>query len=105
MKAYIALATLAALAACATAPDPAEDTSAAYTPPEASGLKAVRPYPTANDVCQVIGENDLTNEFLDDSATLIGCPYYETGAIADRRNEGAMMIGRIGDWTLLSVPG
>lgn len=89
---------LLALAACA-APD------AAYSPPEASGLVAVRAFPGPGDVCQVIGENALTVDFLDDSATLIGCPRAETGAIADRKAEGAVQVGRAGEWVLLSVPG
>ncbi len=104
MRLPILFIALASLAACDMAPNPAEDTSAAYTPPEASGLVGVRPYPTENDVCQVIGENDLTNEFLDDTATLVGCPYYETDAIADLRDGGGVSVGRIGDWALLSVP-
>jgi hypothetical protein len=87
------------LAACtATAPDPT------YTPPEASGLVAVRPFPGPDDVCQIIGENALTNRYLDDSATLIGCPVAEPGAIADRKAAGAIELDRIGDWLLLSVP-
>jgi hypothetical protein len=75
-----------------------------YSPPEASGLIGVRAYPTADDICMVIGENDLTVEFLDDSALLIGCPQHEMGAIADREAEGAERLTQIGDWVLLSVP-
>jgi hypothetical protein len=88
-----------ALAACAAAPAPT------YSPPEASGLEAVRAFPGPDDVCQVIGENSLTNDYLDDSATLIGCPVAEPGAIADRKAEGATELDRIGEWLLLSVPG
>lgn len=88
-----------ALAACVSAPEPS------YGPPEASGLVAVRPFPGPDDVCQIIGENSLTNQYLDDSATLIGCPAAETGAIADRKAAGAIPLDRIGDWLLLSVPG
>lgn len=75
-----------------------------YAPPEDSGLIAVRPYPGPSDVCQVIGENDLTNPYLDDSAILVGCPSSETGAIADRQTEGGQIVDQIGDWVLLSVP-
>ncbi|MEL6807671.1 MAG: hypothetical protein AAFO97_07810 [Pseudomonadota bacterium] len=75
-----------------------------YTPPEDSGLIGVRPYPNAGDVCQVIGENALTQDYLDDSATLIGCPTRERGAISDRVSEGALTLETIGDWVLLSVP-
>lgn len=90
---------LLALVACG----PSQD--AAYSPPEASGLVAVRPFPAPGNVCQVIGENALTVDYLDDSATLIGCPRSETGAIADRKAEGAVQVGRAGEWVLLSVPG
>jgi hypothetical protein len=87
---------LVLLGACTQAP--------AYSPPEDSGLVGVRPFPGEADVCQVIGENDLTNQFLDDSATLVGCPSAETGAIADRLAEGGRKVGEVGTWVLLSVP-
>ncbi len=90
------LLSLLALAACN------EDT--AFSPPEESGLVGVRPFPAEGDVCQVIGENDLTNQFLDDSATLVGCPKTETGAISDRKAEGGREVGAVGKWVLLSVP-
>lgn len=77
----------------------------AYSPPEASGLVAMRAFPGPDDVCRVIGENALTSDYLDDSATLIGCPKGETGAIADRRAAGARVVGEAGEWVLLSVPG
>ncbi len=75
-----------------------------YSPPEASGLIGVRPYPMPADVCQVIGENELTVEYLDDAAILIGCPAVETGAIADRLADGAMQITQVGEWVLFSQP-
>ncbi|MFG5383902.1 hypothetical protein [Yoonia sp. R2-816] len=75
-----------------------------YSPLEASGLVSVRPYPMPADVCQVIGENELTVEYLDDAAILIGCPAVETGAIADRLAEGAMQITQVGEWVLFSQP-
>jgi len=75
-----------------------------YQPPEADGLISVRPYPSVEDVCQVIGENALTNQHLGDASLLIGCPSVEFGAIADRQAEGAVVVDQIGRWTLLSVP-
>ena len=75
-----------------------------YTPPEKSGLIGVRAYPGPDDVCQVIGENELTQNYLDDSATLFGCPTQETGAINDRISESGITLAPIGDWVLLSVP-
>lgn len=91
--------TLLLLAACVSQPEPS------FSPPEASGLEGGRHYPGPDDVCQVIGENALTSEYLDDSATLIGCPKAEPGAIADRKAEGATVLAELGEWLLLSVPG
>ena len=78
--------------------------SPAYGPPEDSGLVGVRPFPAEGSPCQVIGENDLTNQFLDDSATLVGCPTAEAEAIAARTGEGGRQVGEIGEWVLFSVP-
>lgn len=99
LPARAACAAVLALAACA-APK-----ASSYGPPEASGLVAVRAFPRPDDVCQVMGENALTADHLDDSATLIGCPKAEAGAIADRRAEGARVVAEAGEWLLLSVPG
>lgn len=97
MKHTVLTCTLSAMAltGCATV---------GYTPPEESGLINVRPFPNEGDVCVVVGENDLTREYLDDSATLIGCPTHERGAIADRVAQGAITLDRVGKWVLLSVP-
>ena len=88
---------LFALAACeASAPD--------FSPPDASGLIGIRPYPGPEDVCQIIGENARTAQYLDDSALLVGCPLSETGAIADRKAEGGTVVDQAGSWVLLSIP-
>lgn len=81
-----------------------EPTTPLYTSPADSGLLGGRPYPNPKDVCRVIGENEATQNLLDDSALLIGCPKNETGAIADRLREGATVVGHAKHWTLLSVP-
>ncbi|MEO1550308.1 MAG: hypothetical protein AAFR93_07730, partial [Pseudomonadota bacterium] len=102
------LTVLLALGACVTGPvlgyGP-EATSTRYTPPERSGLVGVRPYPTRDDVCWVIGENAAVAELLDDSATLVGCPKHEIGAMADLKSRGAQVVEHARFWTLLSVPG
>ena len=95
------------LSACATSTDQdfgPEPTTSRYTEPSDSGLLAVRPFPNPDDVCVVVGENSLTSEFLDDSATLIACPKHEKGALADRQSEGAKVVDHARHWTLLSVP-
>ena len=99
MRFILTLSLVAMLAACETQPD-----EVVYTPPAASGLVAVRPYPGPLAVCKVIGENDRTRNYLDDSATLVGCPVGETGAIRDRQREGGRIVGQEGAWVLISVP-
>lgn len=99
MRLLLALSLIAALGACDV-----QDQDVVYTPPSASGLVSVRPYPGPLDVCQVIGENDMTRNFLDDSATLVGCPIGETGAIRDRQHEGGEIVAQQGAWVLISVP-
>jgi hypothetical protein len=78
--------------------------SASYTPPEASGLVPIRPYPAAGDVCVVVGDSPATQEYLDHTATLVACPLAEGGAIADRLAEGGDLVAIAGDWQLISIP-
>lgn len=101
MKAFVYLSlVICGLSAC-TPPTIEEQ---AYQSPQDAGLIAVRPYPAADDVCQVIGENDLTREYLGDASLLIGCPAIEVDAIATQKDAGATVMDQIGAWTLLSVP-
>ena len=81
-----------------------EPTRFTYSDPADSGLFAVRPFPNTGDVCQVIGENALTSNFLDDAAILVGCPKHERGAIADRIAQGGQIVGHAKHWTLFSMP-
>lgn len=94
---------LCAVAACELTPQTSR-IDRSYNEARKSGLVAVRPYPTPADVCQVIGENALTVDYLDHTATFVGCPAHETGAIAARKAEGAEQVDHIGAWVLLSVP-
>ena len=82
----------------------AEPTTFNYTEAGSSGLNAIRPYPTPEDVCQVISENQAIREPVDDGSFLIACPKHERGAISDRRGEGAKVIAYARHWTILSVP-
>lgn len=101
MKYLTLLATLSTLSLTACGP---VQITAGYSPPESSGLVGVRPYPTPDDVCQVIGENELTSDYLDHTTVLIGCPVSEAGAIRDRLSEGGERLETIGDWVLLLIP-
>lgn len=95
-----------ALAACAGpnlefGPEP---TTTAYTEASSSGLSPVRPFPTPDDVCQVIREDDAIREPVDDGTFLIACPKHERGAIGDRLEEGATVIGHARHWTVFAMP-
>ncbi len=108
IRLVLACLLTATLAGCDEGPstplDPSQPTRFDYTPPEDSGLIGIRPYPSGADVCMVIGENDQTNDLLDDQSLLIGCPKHERGAIGDRQAEGARIVAYQGHWALLSVP-
>ena len=94
-----------ALAGCALNMDfGANPTIFDYTEPSASGLSSVRPYPNPDDVCQVIRENEAIREPVNNETFLIACPKHERGAIRDRLNEGAEVIGHAKHWTVLAVP-
>lgn len=67
----------------------------------ASGVQTIRPYPTADDVCQVVQGSAVQEH---DEGTVIACPNRERGAIRDRRNEGAEVLRKAGNWTLLKLP-
>ena len=61
-------------------------------------------YRAEGDQCRRVGENDFTNQFLDDAADLVGCP-------ADMENLGvfvldtnAQLVAQVGDVNLYSVP-
>ncbi|WP_372573197.1 hypothetical protein [Ruegeria jejuensis] len=98
---FAAALLIATLPGCDTSPSSG---SASYGPPETSGLVTAGPYPDANGVCQVIGENDLTGEYLGDASVLVGCPVVETVLIEERLDEGATQVDTIGEWVLLMVP-
>lgn len=66
----------------------------------APGIETVRPYPTPDDVCQVVRGSDVKDHA---NGTVIACPNRERGAIRDRKNEGAEVLRKVGDWTLLKL--
>jgi hypothetical protein len=63
-------------------------------------------YPTAGDPCRRLGESDATVNFLDDSATLVGCPGVDTSAAAKAllANTGAQVVGNLDGVTMISIP-
>ncbi|MDN3646442.1 hypothetical protein QWY75_09550 [Pontixanthobacter aestiaquae] len=56
-------------------------------------------YPDAGDPCRRLGENDLTREWLDDAADLVGCPD-EASAKALK----GQRVHSVGGVVVLSVP-
>ena len=89
MRALLLLPLLAACATTAPAPE---------LPFFGDGYRA------EGDQCRRVGENEFTNQFLDDAADLVGCP-------ADMENLGvflldtnAQLVAQVGDVNLYSVP-
>lgn len=65
--------------------------------------KSLRPfgdgYPATGDPCRRVGESEATNNFLDDSAVLVGCPNRAyTGSL------GGKIVGEVDGITLVSIP-
>lgn len=81
----------------------AQPTTREYTQPDVSKLTALRPYPKDNDVCQVIQKTDEIRNLVAEGQTAIACPKHESGAIRDRRNEGARIVGHAKHWTVFAV--
>ena len=82
------------LSACETAPAPA--------PQEA--LPLMSGYRDAADQCVRVGENAYTNQFMDDSADLVGCPVDYEGTGVFVTETGAVKVGEAGGYELYSVP-
>ncbi|WP_347311072.1 hypothetical protein [Defluviimonas sp. SAOS-178_SWC] len=80
-----------ALAAC-TAPVPVGDP-----------LPVMSGYRSPGDLCKRVGENAFTNQFLDDSADLVGCPGGGGAAAAFVSETGAVEVARYQGWILYSV--
>lgn len=75
--------------------------AARYLVPE--GLVFLRGFRNPTDACRLIGESPGTVDFLDHTASLIGCPEGHRD-IEGFLNFGATELARIAGYTLLSVP-
>jgi hypothetical protein len=60
-------------------------------------------YPEAGDTCRRVGEDDFTNQFLDDAADLVGCPADWDGLDAFVADTGARLVAVVGDTNLYSI--
>lgn len=74
-----------------------------YTEPHQSGLDALRPFPSAGDVCQLVAKNDLVAPFMQSGEMLIACPKHELGALTDRQNDGARVVANTRHWVVLEL--
>lgn len=74
-----------------------------YTEASLSGLRTLAPYPNHDDVCQTIDKKTLPEELATRDDMMIACPKHETGAIGDRRSEGAKIVAYAKHWTVLSI--
>lgn len=98
------LASTVLLMACSSkAPEPAESATDAATPAPFAWPASLPVFgdgfPAAGDPCRRLGESAATVEFLDDSASLVGCP---SRAEADKL--GGTVLKDIDGVTLVSVP-
>ena len=78
-------------------------TTQRYTEASLSGLRTLAPYPNHDDVCQTIDKKTLPEELATRDDMMIACPKHETGAIGDRRSEGAKIVAYAKHWTVLSI--
>lgn len=106
-------ATLLVLLASATSAScgPAVDPGTEVTPSEPSKVASSAPgwpaslvvmgdgFPTPGDACRRVGESDVTVNWLDDSASLVGCPTPDAAAALD-----GTVVGTVDGVTLVSVP-
>lgn len=99
---FLAIATM--LSACGemapvdNATSPTASSSNAIIWP--ASLKVVGDgFPAPGDPCRIIGESEATVNFLDDSATLVGCP-----VPADAAKLGGKTVATIEGINLVSVP-
>lgn len=81
------------LSACATS-----ETASSTLPFFGDGYRA------EGDQCRRIGEDGYTNQFLDDSADLVGCPVNYEGLGVFVSETGAIEVAENGGYFLYSVP-
>ena len=90
----IGAAALAGLAAC----EPSPDTTTVDRLPLMGGYRQM------GDECVRVGENALTNQYMDDSADLVGCPEGYEGIGVFQTETGAEQVGAAQGYILFSVP-
>ncbi|GGL59936.1 hypothetical protein [Wenxinia marina] len=61
-------------------------------------------YRAPGDPCLRVGENEFTNQFLDDSSDLVGCPRDMENLGVFVTETGAVLVAQTEDANLYSVP-
>lgn len=96
MNRIAALAPLTLLLAC-TEPPESSDMAGSSLPLGAG-------YRDAADQCVRVGENEFTNQFLDDAADLVGCPVDYEGTGVFVTETGAIQVAVADGYELYTVP-
>ena len=96
MRYLLPVLLLAGCAPVVTVPPPAETT--VELPFFGTGYRA------EGDQCRRIGESAFTNQFLDDSADLVGCPADMENLGVFALDTGGVEVARAGGYVLYSVP-
>jgi hypothetical protein len=60
-------------------------------------------YRTPGDACRRVGESNFTNQFLSDSADLVGCPVAMADLPAFVAQTGAILVAEVGPTNLYTV--
>ncbi len=61
-------------------------------------------YRAKGDQCRRVGENEFTNQFLDDAADLVGCPEDMENLGVFALDTGGVEVARVDGFVLYSVP-
>ncbi|MGB5559737.1 MAG: hypothetical protein WBN04_17225 [Paracoccaceae bacterium] len=91
---YVFIVALFGLAACETTP----------VTTSVERLPLMGGYRDMGDQCVRVGENAVTNQYMDDSADLVGCPEDYEGLGVFQTETGAVQVGAAQGYLLFSVP-
>lgn len=93
IRPFLPLAAALTLTACAPTP-----------PPETTLPFFGNGYRAEGDPCRRIGEDDFTNEFLDHTQDLVGCPEGAENLDVFVTETGAVEVARKDGYILYSIP-